>query len=49
VADERASISEDVSLLDQFVALGLTRLFGVAVVEEVEQQLDVTLQHAKVD
>ena len=49
MADERASIREEVALLDQFVALGLTVGLGVVVVEEVEQQLDVTFQHAQVD
>ena len=49
MTDEWASVVEVVALLDQFVALGLTRLFGVIVVDKVKQELNVTLQHVQVD
>jgi len=49
VTDERASKIEYVALLDQFVALGLTRHFCVIVIDKVEQELNVTFQHRQVD
>ena len=49
VTDEWTSEIKDVSLLDQFVALGLTRHFRVIVVDKVKQELDVTFQHSQVD
>ena len=49
MTDEWASVVEVVALLDQFVALGLTRLFGVIVVDKIKQELNVTLQHVQVD
>jgi len=49
VAYERATVVKEVPLLDQFVALGLTRHFRVCVVDKVKQELDVTFQHRQVD
>jgi len=49
VAYERTSVVKEVALLDQFVALGLTRHFRVCVVDKVKQELNVTFQNRQVD